>query len=146
MKKQTLLLAVTIMAGYASAQTLLVNTGDVTYTIPARQAGEMNYQSGKTILIGNKSYSLSEITNIEVTDSEVTDSRVDVVYNGNSAHVTIAGNIAQYLSPTVKGAHVSIAAMGSPAAMTGVTVTKLLFILRAMPNGAVPVWQVLPAM
>jgi signal transduction histidine kinase/ActR/RegA family two-component response regulator len=45
-----------------------------------------------------------------VTDSEVTDSRVDVVYNGNSAHVTIAGNIAQYLSPTVKGAHVSIVA------------------------------------
>ena len=42
MKKQTLLLAATIMAGYASAQTLLVNTGDVTFAIPASQAGEMN--------------------------------------------------------------------------------------------------------
>ena len=110
MKKQTLLLAATIMAGYASAQTLLVNTGDVTFAIPASQAGEMNYQSGQTLLIGNKIYNLSEITNIEVTDNEVTDSRVDVVYNGNSAHVTISGNIAQYLTPTVKGAHVSIVA------------------------------------
>ena len=110
MKKQTLLLAATIMAGYASAQTLLVNTGDVTFAIPASQAGEMNYQSGQTLRIGNKSYNLSEITNIEVTDNEVTDSRVDVVYNGNSAHVTISGNIAQYLTPTVKDAHVSIVA------------------------------------
>jgi len=38
----------------------------------------------------------------------VTDGTIGVVYDGTSAKVTVAGNIAQYVTPTVSGAHVSI--------------------------------------
>ncbi len=40
---------------------------------------------------------------------EIADGCVNVVYKGTSATVTVASNIAQYVTPTVNGAHVSIA-------------------------------------
>jgi len=44
-----------------------------------------------------------------IDNTEVTDGTIGVVYDGASAKVTVAGNIAQYVTPTVSGAHVSIA-------------------------------------
>lgn len=43
-----------------------------------------------------------------VDESEVTDNAVSVVYDGTSASVTVAGNVAKYVDATVTGAHVSI--------------------------------------
>ena len=99
-------LLLTIVAG---AQTLNVQVGDVTYQFPAAQTGDMTYSNGTTLTIMGKEFAISDITGMVVDKSEVTDNQVTVAYNGMSAKVTVAGNVAQYLTPVVSGAHVSIA-------------------------------------
>lgn len=90
------------------AQTLNVNIGSVTYQFPASQTGDMYYSDGSSLTIMGKVFSLAEVTNMTVDDAEVTDNNVKVTYNGTSAHVYVAGNVARYLTPTVSGAHVSL--------------------------------------
>lgn len=92
----------------AMAQTLNVTVGNVTYQFPASQTGEMTYANGTTLTILNKVFNMSDITSMKVDDSEVTDNAVSVVYNGTTAQVMVAGNIAQFITPTVSGAHVNI--------------------------------------
>jgi hypothetical protein len=98
-------LMLTIAAG---AQTMNVVVGDVTYAVPAAQAGEMVYNDGTTLTILNKQFAVSDITKIYIDNTTVEDNTVQVAYNGTSAQVTVAGNVAQYVTPTVSGAHVSI--------------------------------------
>ena len=81
MKKVGMMIIALLLTIVAGAQTLNVQVGDVTYQFPAAQTDK----------------------------SEVTDNQVTVSYNGTSAKVTVAGNVAQYLTPVVSGAHVSIA-------------------------------------
>ena len=102
----TIALLLTIVAG---AQTLNVQVGDVTYQFPAAQTGDMTYSNGTTLTIMDKEFAISDITGMVVDKSEVTDNQVTVSYNGTTAKVTVAGNVAQYLTPVVSGAHVSIA-------------------------------------
>ena len=102
----TIALLLTIVAG---AQTLNVQVGDVTYQFPAAQTGDMTYSNGTTLTIMGKEFAISDITGMVVDKSEVTDNQVTVSYNGTTAKVTVAGNVAQYLTPVVSGAHVSIA-------------------------------------
>ncbi|MBR3442559.1 MAG: carbohydrate-binding domain-containing protein [Bacteroidaceae bacterium] len=99
------------------AQTLNVKMGQVTYQIPAEQAGVMPYENFNeeqtssllsTVTILNKVYPLSDVDCMFVSDDEVLDDAVDVVYDGEEATVKVAGNIAQYLAVAVNGAHVSI--------------------------------------
>jgi hypothetical protein len=99
-------LVLTIAAG---AQTLNVKVGSVTYQFPASQTGEMTYTNGETVTIMGKTFTLADITAMTVDNSEVTDGTIAVSYDGSTASVTIAGNVAQYVTPTVSGAHVSIA-------------------------------------
>lgn len=91
-----------------SAQTLNVRVGNVTYRFPAAQCGEMNYANGTTLTIMDKDFSLNEVTNITFDPTEVVDNTIAVTYNGSTASVVVAGNIAQYVTPTVSGAHVGI--------------------------------------
>ena len=93
----------------AGAQTLNVKVGSVTYQFPASQTGEMTYANGETLTIMGKTFSLTDITAMTVDNSEVSDGTISVAYNGSTASVMVAGNIAQYVTPTVSGAHVSIA-------------------------------------
>ena len=98
MKRIYALLTALLLTIAAEAQTLNVKVGSVTYQFPATQTGEMTYDDGQTVTIMGKT-----------DQSEVTDGVVSVSYDGSSATVTVAGNIAQYVTPTVNGAHVSIA-------------------------------------
>ena len=109
MKKVYSILAALMLAIVAGAQTLNVTVGSVTYKFPAAQAGEMNYADGTTLTILNKTFTLSEITSMTVDNSTVTDDAIDVAYDGTTANVTVAGNIAQYVTGEVAGAHVSVA-------------------------------------
>lgn len=93
----------------AEAQTLHVVVGNVSYDLPAAQAGDMNYTSSGTLTIMGKTLQTKDITRMYVDDSEVEDGTVAVSYNGTTAKVAVAGNVAQYVEPTVSGAHVSIA-------------------------------------
>ena len=109
MKKIYALLTALLLAIAAGAQTLNVKVGSVTYQFPAAQTGEMTYDDGQTMTIMGKTFTLGDISAMTVDQSEVTDGVVSVSYDGSSATVTVAGNVAQYVTPTVSGAHVSIA-------------------------------------
>lgn len=108
MRKLALMIAAVAMVATVSAQTLNVKVGSVTYAVPAAQAGEMVYSDGESLTILGKTFTLSEIEKMYVDAAEVADNTVSVTYDGTSASVTVAGNIARYVEPTVSGAHVSI--------------------------------------
>lgn len=108
----------------SQAQTLNVVTGSVTYQFPAVQAGEMTYGNGALTILG-RVFAVDDITKMYVDDTEVTDNQVTVSYNGTSATVTVAGNVARYIVPTVGGAHVSIA-QGNTDDVDGDEITYVL--------------------
>ena len=113
MKKTLTLMAAVAISATAFSQTLNVVTGDVTYTIPSAQAGNMEYvgvdnSNDTQLTILGKAFTLSDITRMYVDASKVTDNTVTVTYDGTSAKVVVAGNIARYVTTTVDGAHVSI--------------------------------------
>jgi hypothetical protein len=109
MKRLYTILAALMLTIAAWAKTLNVKVGNVTYKFPAAQAGEMTYSGGTTLTIVNKEFDLSEISSMTVDNSTVTDDAIDVVYEGTTAEVTVAGNIAQWVTVEVTGAHVSVA-------------------------------------
>ena len=109
MKKVGMMIIALLLTIVAGAQTLNVQVGDVTYQFPAAQTGDMTYSNGTTLTIMGKEFTIGDITGMVVDKSEVTDNQVTVAYNGTTAKVTVAGNVAQYLTPVVSGAHVSIA-------------------------------------
>ena len=100
------------MAGFvaftADAQTLNVVTGNVTYAFPSAETGTMTYQNGETLTVMGKTFSISDITKMYVDDSQVTDNTVSVNYSGSNATMTVAGNVAQYVNPSITNAHVSL--------------------------------------
>lgn len=105
----TIVLMTLLSCMMAVAQTLNVQVGQVIYQIPSSQAGDMVYQNSQTVTILDKEYLLSEVTQMYFDNTTVTDDQVSVVYNGTSAQVFVAGNIARYVTVSVTGAHVSIA-------------------------------------
>ena len=109
MKKVYVFLMALMLTIAATAQTLNVKVGSVVYQFPASQAGDMTYSDGTTLTIMGKAFTLSDISSMTIDNTEVTDNSIGVAYDGSSALVTVAGNVAQYVTPTVSGAHVSIA-------------------------------------
>ena len=91
-----------------TAQTLNVQVGNVRYMFPAAQAGSMPYDNGSSLTVMGKTFALSEIDNMYVDETAVTDNAVTVAYSDASAAITVAGNIARFLTIAQSGAHVSI--------------------------------------
>lgn len=89
-------------------QTLNVSVGNVTDQFPATQTGEMTFTGGTQMTILGKTYNVNDITKMWTDETKVSDNEVNVVYNGDAALVYVAGNIAQYITVSVNGAHVSI--------------------------------------
>ena len=108
MKRIVILISAVLVAIVSKSQTLNVEVGNVTYQIPAAQAGDMVYSNGTSVEIMGKTFALSEVKSMYVDQTPVTDNTVSVSYNGTSAAVTVAGNIAKYLTITTRNAHVSI--------------------------------------
>ena len=90
------------------AQTLNVNMGNVTFSHSAASTGDMVFNNGTTLTIEGRAYNLSDISSVTVDDRSVSPSTVSVAYNGASANVVVAGNIARYLTVSASGANVSI--------------------------------------
>lgn len=90
-------------------QCLNVRVGSVTYKFPAAQTGDMTYSGGQTLTIINKVFTIADISAIYIDDSEVVDNLVSLVYYDGSVSIDVAGNVAQYVDPSVEGAHVSMA-------------------------------------
>ena len=108
MKKIYALLTALVLTIAAAGQTLNVKVGSVTYQFPASQTDEMTYTNGTTLTIMGKEFALSDIDAMTVDDTEVKNNNVGISYNGSTAQITVAGNVAQYVDATVSGAHVSI--------------------------------------
>jgi len=108
MKKIFCTIAALLTIAAATAQTLNISVGSVTDQFPASQTGKMTFAGGSTMTILGKTYTLSDITSMTTDESSVTDNQVNVVYNGTEALVYVAGNIAQYITASVSGAHVTI--------------------------------------
>lgn len=107
--RRILTFLVTLAAVMAlSAQTMNVRLGQVVYQIPADQAGEILISDGTLLTVLERPFAISDITEIYIDKTEVTDNTVQVDYDGATATVYVAGNIARYVSATVSGAHVSI--------------------------------------
>ena len=107
-KKIIVFLTVLIPTMAADAQTLNVRLGNVTYQFPASQTGVMDYAEGKSISIMGKTFAIAGIDAMTVDETQVNDNTVNVHYEGATATVTIAGNVAQYVDAAVNGAHVTI--------------------------------------
>ncbi len=108
MKKTAAIIAMALATMAAMAQTLNVAVGNVTYSFPAAQAGEMTYTGATTLTILGRDFAIAEIDSIYIDAAEVKDNTVNVTMAEGQAQVTVAGNIAQYVTPTVTGAYVSI--------------------------------------
>lgn len=92
----------------ARAQTVNIVSGNVTYALPAEQAGDMIYTDGSTLTFIGRTLALADISEIYFDNTPVTNSTVTITYNGTEAHVVVAGNVAQYVTPTISGAHVTL--------------------------------------
>ena len=108
MKKIYALLTALVLTIAATGQTLNVKVGSVTYQFPASQTGEMTYKNSTTLTIMGKKFTLADIDAMTIDNSSVKDNNVNVSYEGSTAQITVAGNVAQYVDATVSGAHVSI--------------------------------------
>ena len=105
----SLMIFVLAVCTLTTAQTMNIQVGQVTYQFPAEQTGQMNYTDGTTLIVMDKVFTLLELSSMYVNDATVEDNTVSVVYNEASAAVTVAGNVAKYLTVSVSGAHVNIA-------------------------------------
>ena len=92
MKKIATLLAAVLVTMTAAAQTLSIQTGQVTWLFPANQAGEMTWTDGETLTVMNKTFNVSDITAMTVDQTQVTDGTVGVSYDGTTANVTDGGD------------------------------------------------------
>ena len=120
MKRIAAYLSTLLLTAAAQAQTLNVVTGNITYQYPVASLGDMTYSGGTSLTILGKTFAISDITKIYVESSQqatdnLEDNQVAVTYNGNTAAVTVAGNVATYVTPTVSGGHVSIAQSNTDA-------------------------------
>ncbi len=98
----------TLLALGAQGQSLNVYTGQVCTAVTA-SADEMSYSSDGTIVtIANKEFAVADIDSIVIDNNAVTDNTVNVTYNGTTANVVVAGNVAQYLTATVSDANVTL--------------------------------------
>lgn len=117
MKQLLTILAALVLTIAAQAQTLKITAGGQTYSYAASEltsSSPATFASGSTMTIGNQTFSLSDITSMEVTtgssssSSDLEANTVSIVYDGSSATVTAADNVAAYVSASVSGAHVTI--------------------------------------
>lgn len=108
MKQLMTTLAVLLATVAAMAQTLNVRMGSVTDQYSAATAGTMTFTDASRLTILGKTYTLSDITALYTDQSTVKDGTVNIVYDGTSAQVFVAGNVVPYITATVSGAHVTI--------------------------------------
>jgi len=109
MKKIYAILTAFLLTMAAEAQTLNVKVGTVTYSFPAEQAGDMVYtESGSMLTICGKTFETDNIDEMTIDEGQLSDNSVSVNYDGASATVVVAGNIARYITVEQTGAHVSL--------------------------------------
>ncbi len=108
MKRLTSFICSIAIVASVAAQTLNVAVDNILYQFPASQTGAMPYTNGTTLTIMGKEFSVSDIDNMYIDNTAVTDNSVNVVFSQSDVAITVAGNIAKYVSFSNSGAHLSI--------------------------------------
>lgn len=135
MKKILSLLAVLMLTtAAAEAQYLNITTSSGTKTYSAADltyVSPVTFSNGTSMTVGTDTYTISDITSASVTTTDsgsssgVESNTVNIVYNGASATVTAADNVAGYVTATVSGAHVTIDQSNTDA-VDGAEITYVL--------------------
>lgn len=126
MKKIIILGGIAAFSLSAFAQTInFSNAGGVTYSFPAEIAGEMIF-NGESVTVANKDFKLSEWSQINVNETSIKQNTVEALFSGDTASVTVAGNIAQYINVEIQGAHVSISQSDEVSDVTSGEITYIL--------------------
>lgn len=107
----------------ATAQTLNVKVGQVTYAHSASQTGDMLFANGTTLTVQGKTYTLANVSSVTIDESSVSDNTIAVDYQGTTALVTVAGNLAQHVTVEASGADVSVVADSSYTGEIAYTLT-----------------------
>lgn len=113
MKKHIIALISVLAAFSANAQNLNVTSGNVTYSYSLENVGEAAFAGGTSFGIQGKTFNLNAPYNLVVNAATIADNNVQVIYDGDKATVTIAGNIATKVDAVVKGAHVTLLQSGT---------------------------------
>ena len=87
-------------------QTMWVVTGNVKWAFTTAQLDTISYTGGTAFTAQGKTFNIADVDEIYVDNTPVADNTVDVAYNGNTAQVIVAGNIAKNMTASVNGAHV----------------------------------------
>lgn len=108
--KKIYLLSIAALASLAALaqQTMWVHTGQTKWAFNTQQVGEMPYTNGASLTVQGKTFALASVDSIIVDNTPFADGNVLVAYNGNSAEVTVSGNIASKITTSVSGAHVVV--------------------------------------
>ena len=131
MRKIVSILTALVLTIAAGAQTLKITTNSGTKTYDASNVtsgSPATFSNGTSMTIGSDTYTLSDITSMLVVSSSSSDveaNTVNIVYNGSTATVTMADNVAAYVTAEVSGAHVSIT-QSNTAAIDGDEITYVL--------------------
>ena len=86
-------------------QTMWVVTGDVKWAFTTAQLDTIAYTDTTFTALG-KTFLMTSVDSIYVDSVAVADNTVDVAYNGTTAKMIVAGNIAKNMTASVNGAHV----------------------------------------
>jgi hypothetical protein len=112
--RQILSLIALVLTIAATGQTLKITTDSGTKEYQASQVTAnqpATFTGGSLLTIGNDVFNISDITSMLVVSSSsstVEANTVNIIYNGTTATVTKADNVAAYVTAEVSGAHVSI--------------------------------------
>ncbi len=111
---------------FAYAETFNVKVGNVTYSVPVEDAGEMYYTGGKTLTILGKELQLDQISGMTVEDTTVDENTIVVTYSGNTAYAKVDARIAKYVDIDITGAAVDIVQSSDLSADNGGELTYVL--------------------
>ena len=102
-----MLIAMAGVFGYAQ-QTMWVHQGHVHWAYNTESVGTMPYSSANLLTVLEKGFTLGEVDSVTVVGETFADDNVLVKYNGNTADVYVAGNIANHITAQVTGARVAV--------------------------------------
>ena len=91
-----------------AGQTMWIHTGHVHWAYNTESVGTMPYSSANLLIVLDKGFTLADVDSVTVDNQTLADDNVLVKYNGGSADVFVAGNIANHITAQVTGARVAV--------------------------------------
>ena len=84
-----------------AGQTMWIHTGHVHWAYNTESVGTMPYSSANLLTVLDKGFTLADVDSVTVDSQTLADDNVLVKYNGGSADVFVAGNIANHITALI---------------------------------------------